>query len=93
MKSHLADDEGEHEVDERGDALPGAARLQGLHLRGVQPAQGAPGPGVRADVDAHDGQHKPGRPDLGARDGQGDADDRLQRSLGTSEPPPLRCKA
>ena len=93
MDPHLADDKGEHEVDQRGDALPGAARLQGLHLGGVQPAQGAPGPGVGADVDAHDGQHEPGRPDLCARDGQGDADDRLQRSWGTSEPPPPDRKA
>ena len=59
-RSCLPNDKGEQQVDERCDGLAGGARLQELDLCSVQPGQGAPGPGVRTDVEAHEEERYPG---------------------------------
>ena len=47
MGSRLTDDEGEGEIDQGGQALPGGPRLQRLHFRRVQPRQRAPRPSCK----------------------------------------------
>lgn len=50
---------------------------------GVEPSEGPPGPGVGADVDAHQRQHKPGRPYLATCRRQRDPDHHLHASSNT----------